>query len=356
MKLRKLLAVLLTLGMVIGLLTACSGSAPAEEAPAEEAEAPAEEGGEEAEAPAVDTSSMKIGVVLSGSANDGGWSQMGADAAAAAAEKYGCEVNYSESVQSTDYESTIRGYADQGYDFVVTHGAEFLDADKLIAPDYPDTFFICTSASDGQEPNVAGIDFSTFELGFLNGMICGYATKTGKIGAVGSNEISSIVAWQHGVEAGVKYVNPEYEVITIYTGSYDDQLLAKQAVKSMEEQGCDVITQNADACGVGAIQQCDEDGLMNVGAVSDQTKEGESCFISVIQDAMLGIQIGVEKALAGELPAAANDMGADVGVITLTEYSGKYADVLTDDQKAEVQAMWERSAQENLMDEYYEGE
>jgi len=138
------------------------------------------------------------------------------------------------------------------------------------------------------------------------------------------------------------------EVIGVYTGSFDDQLLAKQAVVALEQQGCDVITQNADACGIGAIQQCDEDGLMNVGAVSDQTKDGESCFVSVMQDAALGITIAVEKAIEGSLPADANVMGADVGVITLTDYSGKYADIFSDEQKATLEDLWELSKTTDL--------
>lgn len=352
---RKFLALALTSAMVLGL-TACGSSAASSAAPAadsaaesvapaeEESEAPAEE----SEAAEVDYSSLKIGVMLSGSANDGGWSQMGADAAAAAAEKFGCEVNYSESIASTDYEAIMKGYADAGYNIIVSHGAEFLDTAKLIGKEYPDVFFICTSAQSGQEPNVAGVDFATYQLGFLDGAACALASKSGKIGAVGSNEIDSIIAWVKGVTEGAKYINPDAEVFGVYTGSYDDQLKAKQAVKALEEQGVDIITQNADACGIGAIQQCDEDGLMNVGAVSDQTKDGESCFLSVGQDAKLGITIAIEKALVGELPAGANVMGADVGVITLSEYSGKYADVLTAEQKAQVEELFELSKTTDL--------
>ncbi|MDD6346650.1 MAG: BMP family protein [Lachnospiraceae bacterium] len=355
MKLKKIVALALTSVMAISLLTACGGSASSSEAaPAESkeesaVESVAESSAEEtAESTEIDYSALKIGVMLSGSANDGGWSQMGADAAGAAAEKYGCEVNYTESIASTDYEAIMKGYADAGYNIIVSHGAEFLDTAKLIAPDYPDVFFICTSAQSGQEPNVAGVDFATFQLGFLNGVAAAMATEAGKIGAIGSNEIDSIIAWVAGVEAGAKYINPDVEVLSVYTGSYDDQLKAKQSVKALEEQGVDVITQNADACGIGAIQQCDEDGLINVGAVSDQTVEGESCFLSVIQDAKLGIEIAVEKAIAGELPAGANVMGADVGVISLSSYSGKYADKLTDEQKAQIEELWELSKTTDL--------
>ncbi len=237
----------------------------------------------------------------------------------------------------------MRGYADAGYTIIVSHGAEFLDAAKLVSKEYPNITFICTSAQSGQEPNLTGIDFATYQLGFLNGAACAMATKTKKIGAVGSNEIDSIIAWCNGVIAGAKYIDPECEVFPVYTGSFDDALKAKQAVDALHQKGVDIVTQNADACGVGAVQECDALGLMNVGAVSDQTTIGESCFISVIQDAQLGITAAIEQAVEGTLKPGFVSMGASVGVITLTGYAGKYADVLSKEQKATLQDLWQKS-------------
>ena len=330
---KKFFALLLSLTMAMGLLAGCGSSGDSG------SDTSGETSGE-----TTDYSDVKIGVMLSGSANDGGWSQMAAEAADAAAAKYpGSTVNYTESLAATDYESTMRGYADAGYTIIVSHGAEFLDAAKLVSQEYPDITFICTSAQSGQEPNLTGIDFATFQLGFLNGAACAMATETKKIGAVGSNEIDSIIAWADGVEAGAKYIDPECEVITVYTGSYDDALKAKQAVDALQQQGVDIVTQNADACGVGAVEECDALGLMNVGAVSDQTTLGDSCFISVIQDAQLGIETAIEQAIDGTLPAGFVSMGAAAGVITLTDYSGTYADVLTEEEKATLQDLWQQS-------------
>ena len=335
---KKTMALVLSLAMMLGLLSGCGSKK--DEQPAQETPSQTEQPAEETK----DYSNVKIGVMLSGSANDGGWSQMAADAAKAAAEQYpGSTVNYSEAIPATDYESTMRGYADAGYSIIVSHGAEFLDAAKLVSQEYPDITFICTSAQSGQEPNLTGIDFATYQLGFLDGVACAMATKTKKIGAVGSNEIDSIIAWSDGVAAGAKYIDPECEVISVYTGSYDDALKAKQAVDALQQQGVDIVTQNADACGVGAVQECDALGLMNVGAVSDQTQVGDSCFVSVIQDAQLGITVAIEEAVEGTLEPGFVSMGASVGVITLTGYSGKYADVLTDEQKATLQDIWQQS-------------
>lgn len=151
---KKVIALVLSLVMVLGLLAGCGNK----------------QNDSDKKNDGKDYSNVKIGVMLSGSANDGGWSQMAADAAKAASKDYpGSTVNYSESISATDFESTMRGYADAGYTIIVSHGAEFLDAAKLVSKEYPNITFICTSAQSGQEPNLTGIDFATYQLGFLNG-------------------------------------------------------------------------------------------------------------------------------------------------------------------------------------------
>lgn len=336
---KKVITLLLTLAMVLGLLAGCGSKQAPEEEPkdstAEETETPAASG--------PDYSSLKMGVVLSGSANDGGWNQMAADAAKAVADKYGCTVNYTESVKSTDFESTIEGYATAGYDIVVAHGAEFLDASKQVAKDYPDTTFINTSAYSGQEPNLTGVDFGAYELGFLNGIACAYATEAKKIGVIIAVESDSMLTWAEGIQDAVKYIDSSIEVTVVATGTFDDPIKAKQATDALAEQGCDVITQNADACGNGAVEECDALGLMNVGAVGDQSGFGESCFLTVIQDAKLGIETAIAEAVEGTLKPGAVVMGANAGVVYLTDYTGKYADVLTAEEKAALQDLWQKA-------------
>ena len=82
---------------------------------------------------------------------------------------------------------------------------------------------------------------------------------------------------------------------------------------------------------------------MNVGAVSDQTSLGESCFVSMKQDAQYGIEMAIEEAIEGNLPSGFVSMGADVEVNTISDYSGIYADKLTDEQKAEIQDLWQQA-------------
>ena len=331
---KKLFALVLSLIMVLSLV-ACGDK---------KEETPAGDSG----ATGSDYSDVKIGVMLTGSSKDGGWSQMAADAATAAAVTYpGSTVNFTESLAATDYESAMRAYCDAGYTIIVAHGAEFLDTTKLVAAEYPNITFINTSAQQsgmaGAPANVTGIDFATEQLGFLTGVACAMATESKKIGAIGAMELDSLMIWSVGVAAGAKYIDPECEVITVWTGSFDDGLKAKQAVDALVQQGVDVVTQNADACGIGAVQRCDELNLKNIGVVSDQTTLGKSCMVSIMQDAQLGITRAVEKAVAGTLAGGFVSMGAADGVIFLTDYAGDYADLLTADEKAVLQDLWQQA-------------
>lgn len=353
MKLRKIVAMFMAAMLVVGLLAACSSGA--EEAPAEEAteEAAEEEAADDGAEAAADYSDVKIGLLLPGSANDGGWSQLAADAFNAAAEEYGVTADYTENCAPTDYESIMRGYADNGYSVVVSHGAEFLDTSKQVAPDYPDVMFITTSAMEGMSPNVAAIDFGSYQTGALTGFVAGLATESNKIGIIGALEGATTVLCFEATETAAKAVNPDVEVTIVYTGSYDDQLKAKQAAQELIAQGCDVIVENADYAGIGAIQQCDEDGAINIAQATDYRNEGESVMICVMQDVSVGIKAAIEKAIEGTLEAndGATMMGAAEGVVFPTDYNGIYADKLTDEEKALYQQVVDEAMNGGLLTE-----
>ena len=329
---KKIVALCLAAFMAVGLLAAC-GSSSSDSSSTGNADASAEK----------DTSDIKIGLLLSGSSNDGGWSQLAADGVKEAAEALGCSYDFSENLASTDFESTMRGYADAGYDIIVAHGAEFLDTSKLVAPEYEDVMFINTSAQNGQTPNLAAIDFGSYQTGYLTGMALGLVSENGKIGVVCGMEGDTTVVCNNALIDGAMAVNDKVtkdSVQIVYTGSYDDQLKAKQAAQELINSGCDAISENADRAGIGAIQQCEESGVPNIVCATDYSDEGDTVGLCVYQDVAHGIAVAIEEAAAGTLDISdgATNMAAAEGVVCMTDFKG---DILSEDAQATLKQAYE---------------
>lgn len=87
----------------------------------------------------------------------------------------------------------------------------------------------------------------------------GAEPKVGYIGAFTYAEvISGLTSWY----LGVKSVVPEVTMDVIFTGSWYDEALEKEAANTLISRGCVLISQHADS--MGAPTACEEAGIPNV--------------------------------------------------------------------------------------------
>ena len=129
---KKLFALLLTLAMVLSL-AACGGGKT--EAPAASGDKPA---ATETEKPADSGKTYKVAMICDSSISDGGWGMACYNAMIAAAEKYGWETAYSDSIDQSAYYDNIVSYCDLGYDLIYAPGNQYTDAVLQAAEEYPD--------------------------------------------------------------------------------------------------------------------------------------------------------------------------------------------------------------------------
>ena len=73
---------------------------------------------------------MKIVLLRPGEVNDQGWNASNYAGVQACNEKLGTNMEYVESVQEADFESTFREYAERGYDIIMAAGSQF-DESKI---------------------------------------------------------------------------------------------------------------------------------------------------------------------------------------------------------------------------------
>lgn len=215
---------------------------------------------------------QSIALILPGVITDQSWSQLAYEALEDLADE-GYDTAYTESVATADAETTFRTYADQGYDLIIGHGSEFTEAAVTVAGDYPDTYFFCTNkCPDGVEPpsNLGFCYTKEYEAAFACGVAAALMTESNIVGYLGGMEQASQIADRNAFTDGVAYINPDIQVISIMSGSFDDSALGNEAALSMIEQGADVLMHSCDTTGLGLIEACKDNNVMCIGYGSDQ--------------------------------------------------------------------------------------
>ncbi|MCD8249747.1 MAG: BMP family protein [Lachnospiraceae bacterium] len=285
---KKLVTVMLALVMSMSLLLAgCGSSSESTENTEEETEV--EDDGEETaddseETSEIVASDVKVALLLVGAINDYGWSQAGYEGVSEAAEEYGFEFAYSESVALAEMETTLRDYASQGYDLIIAHGDEFSDAVCTVAEEFPDcSFAISNGAPTTELDNVIGMDIRNEEQGYIAGYALGLLTESGKVGFIGSVEGTSQKRVENGLTQGLAASNPDAEVMISYVGSYSDMAAAKEQATAMIEQGADVLFQYAQGAGIGVVQAAAEEGVKIVVTTPSQAEMAEGYAAFAVQ-------------------------------------------------------------------------
>ncbi|AET70342.1 putative ABC-type transport system, periplasmic component/surface lipoprotein [Desulfosporosinus orientis DSM 765] len=223
------------------VLTGCSSSAPSSANSGDNNEASAQK--------------HKIAMVTDAPIADGGWTTACYHAMLDAAKKNGYETAYSENVKQADYVSMFKQYADLGYDLIFAPGAQYSDAIKELAPQYPKVGFILLNGTVEGIDNVANVMPNAQQIGYLAGALAGLQTKTNSIGFIGGMELDTTKTKLASYEAAAKKVNPNVSVTNAYAGTFDDSAKGKEIATSMvSTKNVDVIFGDASAVDAGARQ------------------------------------------------------------------------------------------------------
>ncbi len=186
-----------------------------------------------------------------------------------AEEEMGIKIQVVESSKMNDYVPNLKSLADQDYDMVWAIGFLMTDALKEVAGNYSDTTFGIIDAVVDKE-NVASVTFKEEQGSYLVGVVAGEETEVDKVGYIGGMEMPLIKKFEAGFKAGVKKVNPDAEILTGYTGAFDDPQSGKELAFTQFSQGADIIYHASGACGIGVIKAAKERDKYAIGVDSPQ--------------------------------------------------------------------------------------
>lgn len=323
---KKFLAIMLSMAMVLSLAACGSSSEPTSEPEKTEE-------GEEAEAPAGD---VKVALILPGSINDEGWCYSAYCGLMAIADIIGEEnTSYMEYVETSAYEEAYRNYATSGYNVIFGHGAEFYDSAVTVGPEFPDCLFVVNSTDDYSEPNIASLNTAPDHMGILAGAGAAYATESKIVGVIAGSPYYSTLMACNAYSAAVKMVDPEITVLATAIGNDTDTAKAKELALSMIDNGADVIFYDADAAGLGAREACQEKGVTCISAIADQNAQApEVLLMSACQDFPYAMAVIVQEYIDGKAKAQHYSYGCGEGVVTAAINDGVWSKLIDADEQA----------------------
>ena len=243
-------------------------------------------GGAATRGPAAGASSeFKVGLLVSGSVDDGGWNQLGKQGLDEIAAKLGAKTSY-QLAQKSDMAQAFKNYARAGYQLIIGHGSEYGSAVQQVAPQFPETRFVVAS-SDVKGPNYTSIKFDLWQAAYLAGILAASVSRTGKAGQIGGESFAPVAQAFRAFGEGGKSYNPSFQVTTDYVGNWQNANKAKEQALAMIDRGADILFQNADAAGGGIFQAAREKpGVLVIGSNADQTPMAPEV---VIASAVLGV-------------------------------------------------------------------
>ena len=258
----------------------------------------------------------RVAVLFPGLVDDQSWNQAGFEGLTRLEEE-GAEIAYTERVNQSQQVEVFRNYAQQGYDIVVGHGGEYMDAALQVATEYPDLQFVVTNGNKGAD-NVTSFTLSYRDMGILAGALAGLMTESNKLAIVAGQEIPVALGAVEGFQEGVARVNPEAEVNVTYTGSWEDVDKAREAALALISDGADVLWHVLDAADAGVLSAADDEGVMAIGLYGDQSALAPNAHIgAIIADASELIYAAGSQSLDGQV----HDEGIAAGVVSIGHYS-----------------------------------
>ncbi|NOX44499.1 MAG: BMP family ABC transporter substrate-binding protein [Caldiserica bacterium] len=276
---------------------------------------------------ALSADKIKAGFVYVGPIGDLGWTYAHDYARRIVDEEFDwLETVYVESVPEGQEGAIIDRLVAQGCNVIFTTSFGFMDGTLEAAMRYPDVIFAHCSGFKRYK-NMATYMADFYQVYYLNGLIAGALTKTGKVGYVAAHPIPELKRHINAFTIGVREVNPDAEVHVRWIFSWYDPAAAKEATEALIAEGCDVFAFTEDSPTV--VQVAAEHKLPSFAHYSPMLKFAPDYVVSgqlvhweaIYRDFLLKVKEGIytPENLAHidywwTLPQGAVELGADFGV------------------------------------------
>lgn len=229
--------------------------------------------------PALAVDKVKTGFIYVGPVGDAGWTYSH-DQGRKEMEKlaYVAPSTYIESVpEGAESVRVINGLVRRGANLVFTTSFGYMDATLEVASKNKDVVFMHCSGYKSAE-NVGTYFGRMYEPRYLSGIVAGKMSKKNVIGYVAAFPIPEVIRGINAFTLGVRSVNPNAIVKVVWTQTWFDPGLERDAADSLLDVGADVLAMHQDA--PATLQAAEARGAYVIGYNSDMREFAPRAFLT----------------------------------------------------------------------------
>jgi len=225
-----------------------------------------------------------IGFIYVGPHDDFGYNQSHAQGAAAVKKMPGVKVLEEENVpEDVAVAKTMESMIEEdGASLLFPTSFGYFDPYILReAPKFPKVRFEhCGGLWTPKNPKNIGSYFGyIFEAQYINGIIAGSVSKSGKLGFVAAKPIPQVLQNINAFTLGARLVNPKATTQLIFTGDWSIPVKEAEATNSLVDQGIDVVTMHVDSPKV-VVQTAAKRGAMVCGYHCSQAALAPEAYLT----------------------------------------------------------------------------
>lgn len=211
---------------------------------------------------------LRVAFVYVGPVGDAGWTWAHDQGRLQLeAEVPNVETKFLESIpEGSESQRVFEELAEDGFDLIFGTSFGYMDPMLAAAEKYPDTVFM--HATGYKTSANMGTYFGAAEEGrYLTGMAAGDVTESNLVGYVAAFPIPEVLRGINAFALGVKEVNPDAQVQVVWSNTWLDPNLERQAAEALLDGGADVLAMHQDTPATG--QAAEGVGAKWVGYNSD---------------------------------------------------------------------------------------
>ena len=212
---------------------------------------------------------VKVGFIYVGPVGDHGWTYMHDQGRLMLEEKLGnkVETTFVESVpEGADAERVITQMALSGTDIIFATSFGYMEQMLAVAKKFPNIKFEHATGYK-TTPNMSVYSSKFYEGRYIQGVIAGHMSKSGKAGYIASFPIPEVIRGINSFYLGATSVNPEFDLDIVWVNTWYDPAKEGDAAIVLISQGADIITQHTDS--TAPLQIAQEKGVLGFGQASD---------------------------------------------------------------------------------------